>query len=90
VVNFMAIAVSVDWAANFALIEVSRPGSPVSGFGSIMFYFPAISVISIAFVYGFLPETKNRSVAEITELFERQAAGDRRASTMKGANATAA
>jgi membrane protein implicated in regulation of membrane protease activity len=52
--------------------------------------FAAISVIAIAFVCRFLPEAKNRSVEEITELFERQAAGDRRASTMKGANAIAA
>jgi membrane protein implicated in regulation of membrane protease activity len=59
------------------------------GLGWIMVCFAAISVIAIAFVYRFLPETKNRSVEEITELFERQAAGDRQASTMKGADAVA-
>lgn len=39
-------------------------------------------------VYGNLPETKNHSVEEVTELHERQAAGERAALPAEaGANA---
>jgi hypothetical protein len=41
-------------------------------------------------IHQFLPETKNRSVEEITELFERQAAGDRRAGMTSRRDADAA
>jgi hypothetical protein len=63
-----AIAADVDWAANFALIEVFPTWQSGIGLGWIMVCFAAISVIAIGFIYGFLPETKNRSVEEITEL----------------------
>src|SRR5262245_24620473 len=87
-----AIAASVDWAANFALIEAFPTWQTGIGLGWIMICFAAISVIAIAFVYRFLPETKNRSVEEITQVFERQASGDRSAGIMpaKGSDATAA
>src|SRR5262245_56556906 len=87
-----AVAASVDWAANFALIEVFPTWQTGIGLGWIMICFAAISVIAIAFVYRFLPETKNRSVEEITQVFERQASGDRSAGIMpaKGSDATAA
>lgn len=49
------------------------------GLGAIMVCFAAISVLAIGFVYRFLPETKNRSAEEITELFEHNATSDRRA-----------
>jgi SP family arabinose:H+ symporter-like MFS transporter len=74
-----AIAASVDWAANFALIEVFPTWEANISLGWIMLCFAGISLIAIGFIYRFLPETKNRSVEEITQLFERQAAGDRRA-----------
>jgi sugar porter (SP) family MFS transporter len=87
-----AIAASVDWAANFALIEVFPTWQSGIGLGWIMVCFAAISVLAIGFVYRFLPETKNRSVEEITEMFEHQAAGDRRAGIRpaKGPDAAAA
>lgn len=57
-----------------------------------MVCFAAISLIAIGFVYRFLPETKNHSVEEITRVFERQAAGDRRAGIQpaKGTDAATA
>ncbi len=86
-----AIAASVDWAANFALIEVFPTWQSGIGLGWIMICFAGISVLAIGFVYRFLPETKNRSVEEITEVFERQADGDRHAGIMqKGHDAAAA
>ena len=74
-----AIAASVDWAANFALIEVFPTWQSSIGLGWIMLCFAGIALIAIGFIHQFLPETKNRSVEEITQLFEQQAAGDRRA-----------
>jgi hypothetical protein len=43
----------------------------------VLVCFAGLCVIAIGFVARFLPETKNLSVEEITEVFERQAAGDR-------------
>ena len=85
-----AIAASVDWAANFALIEVFPTWQSSIGLGWIMLCFAAITLIAIAFIYRFLPETKNRSVEGITALFERQAAGDWRAGITSGRDADAA
>lgn len=87
-----AIAASVDWAANFALIEVFPTWQSGIGLGWIMVCFAAISVLAIGFIYRFLPETKNRSVEEITQLFEEQAAGHGRpgAPAVRGVDAAAA
>jgi sugar porter (SP) family MFS transporter len=68
-----AIGASVDWLANFALIEVFPVWQTGIGLGWIMVSFAALCLIAIAFVHRFVPETKNRSVEEITALFERQA-----------------
>src|SRR5258705_9831989 len=85
-----AIAASVDWAANFALIEVFPTWESAVGLGWIMLSFAGISLIAIGFIYRFLPETKKRSVEEITALFERQAAGDWRARITSAPEAGAA
>ena len=71
-----AIAASVDWVANYALVQVFPTWQQGIGLGWIMVCFAAIAAIAIAFVYRYLPETKNHSVEEVTELFERQAAGE--------------
>jgi hypothetical protein len=51
-----------------------------------------VPIADIVFTASQLSETKNRSVEEITQLFERQAAGDRKAgmNTPRGADAAAA
>ncbi len=65
-----AIGATADWLANFALILLF----PVlqSGFGLawVMVAFAALSVLAIVFVASFLPETKDLSLDEITEVFE--------------------
>ncbi len=68
-----AVGASVDWIANFALIEVFPTWQTGIGLGWIMVCFAALCLLAIAFVHRFLPETKNRSVEEITQLFEKQA-----------------
>jgi Sugar (and other) transporter len=85
-----AAAASVDWAANFVLIEVFPTWQSSTGLGWIMACFAGIALVAIGFIYRFLPETKNRSVEEITQLFERQAAGGRRAGMTSARDADAA
>ena len=70
-----AIAASVDWVANFALIEVFPVWQTGIGLGWIMISFAALCLLAIAFINRYLPETKNHSVEEITEIFEKEAAG---------------
>jgi MFS transporter, SP family, arabinose:H+ symporter len=66
-----AIAATVDWLANFALIEVFPVWHNAIGLGAVMVCFAALALAAIGFVYWFLPETKGHSVEEITRLFER-------------------
>jgi MFS transporter, SP family, arabinose:H+ symporter len=64
---------TVDWLANFALVEVFPIWQTGIGLGWVLVCFTALCVMAIAFVYRFVPETKNRSVEEITEIFEHEA-----------------
>ena len=70
---FAAIGASVDWIANFALIEVFPAGHNAIGLGWVMVCFAVIAVLAIGFVYRWLPETKGLSVEEAVSVFERQA-----------------
>jgi len=42
-----------------------------------MVLFVVLSLLAMAFVWRFLPETKNLSVEEVVAVFERQATGTR-------------
>ena len=70
----------MDWVANFALIEVFPVWQTGIGLGWIMISFAVLCLFAIAFINKFLPETKNRSVEEVVEIFEREAEGGRGAS----------
>ena len=70
-----AIGAAVDWIANFALVEVFPTWQAGIGLGWVMVCFAGLCVLAILFVGKFLPETKGHTVEEITEIFERQAAG---------------
>jgi sugar porter (SP) family MFS transporter len=80
-----AIAASVDWVANFALIEVFPVWQTGIGLGWIMICFAALCLLAIAFINRYLPETKNRSVEEITRIFEQEAAGTGQSASGPGA-----
>jgi len=69
-----AIGATVDWLANFALIEVFPTWQAAIGLGWVMVCFAGICLMAVLFVGRFLPETKGHSVEEITRIFERQAA----------------
>ena len=65
---------TVDWLANFALIEVFPVWQAGIGLPWVLVCFAGLSVMAIAFIYHFLPETKGLSVEDITDVFEREAA----------------
>lgn len=69
-----AIGATVDWLANFALVEVFPAWQAGIGLGWVLVCFAVLCVLAIVFVARYLPETKNRSVEEITAMFEQEAA----------------
>jgi SP family arabinose:H+ symporter-like MFS transporter len=72
-----AIGASVDWIANFALIEVFPAWHNAIGLAWVMVCFAVIAVLAMGFVYRWLPETKGLSVEEAVAVFERQAGGSK-------------
>ena len=68
-----AIAACVDWLANFALIEAFPNMQSAIGLGWVLIIFAVLCALAITFIFLFLPETKGRSVEEITQLFEKPA-----------------
>ncbi len=70
-----ATGAAVDWIANFALIEIFPTLQSGIGLAWVLVLFAVLAVVAILFVRQFLPETKHRSVEEITKIFEEQAAG---------------
>jgi MFS transporter, SP family, arabinose:H+ symporter len=70
-----AIGATVDWLANYALIEAFPAWQRSIGLAWVLVCFAALCAVAIMFVITFLPETKGLSVEEITKLFDKQAAG---------------
>jgi hypothetical protein len=64
-----AIAATVDWLANFALIEVFPVWQNAISLSGVLVCFAALAVAAIGFVYWFLPETKGMPVEDIVKLF---------------------
>jgi MFS transporter, SP family, arabinose:H+ symporter len=72
-----AIGASVDWIANFALIEVFPAWHNAIGLAWVMVCFAVIAVLAIGFVYRWLPETKGLSVEQAVAVFEQQTKGSK-------------
>ncbi|MCQ4079634.1 sugar porter family MFS transporter [Streptomyces sp. RB6PN25] len=70
-----SIGATVDWLANFALIEVFPTWQTGIGLAWVLVCFAGLCVVAIVFVAKFLPETKGLPVEEIVHLYERQARG---------------
>ena len=68
-----SIAATVDWLANYALIESFPASQRAIGLGWVLVCFAVLCLVAIAFVARYLPETKNLSVEDITDVFEQQA-----------------
>jgi SP family arabinose:H+ symporter-like MFS transporter len=69
-----SIAATVDWLANYALIEAFPASQRAVGIGWVLIGFAVICAFAIVFVARYLPETKGLSVEEITEVFEKETA----------------
>lgn len=67
-----AIAATVDWLANFALVEVFPVWHSAISLAGVMVCFAALCLLAIAFIGRFLPETKGLGVEEVIALFEDQ------------------
>ena len=67
------IGASVDWVANFALIEAFPAWQNAWGLAWVMVSFAVLSLIAIGFVFKFVPETKGHSVEQVVQIFEREA-----------------
>ncbi len=68
-----AIGATVDWVANFAIIEIFPTLQSGIGLGWVLVVFAALAITAILFVRQYVPETKGRSVEQITREFEREA-----------------
>lgn len=68
-----AIGATIDWLANFAIIEVFPAWHRAVGLAWVMVSFAALAVVAIGFVARFLPETKGLSVEDAVEVFEQAA-----------------
>jgi sugar porter (SP) family MFS transporter len=71
-----ATGAGVNWIANFALIEAFPAMQSAFGLPWVMVLLALLSLIAIAFIRRFLPETKVLSVEEVVAVFDRQAAGE--------------
>ena len=65
-----ATGATVDWLANFALVEVFPVWESGIGLGWVLVCFTALCLAAIVFIFRFLPETKGLSVDEIIHLYE--------------------
>ncbi len=71
-----ATGATVDWLANFALIEVFPTWNSGIGLDWVLVCFAALSAMAIVFIYRYLPETKGMTVEQITARYEEiQASG---------------
>ncbi len=67
------IGATVDWLANFAIIEAFPVWTNGIGLSWVMVCFAALAIVAMGFVYRFLPETKGLSVEEAVGVYERAA-----------------
>jgi sugar porter (SP) family MFS transporter len=82
-----AIGAFADWIGNFVIVQFFPTWEDGIGLAWVMVCFSALCVFAIIFVALFLPETKELSVEEVIEVFERQAAGGPRSLLTHGAGA---
>lgn len=68
-----AIAASVDWLANFVIVQWFPTLNDAIGLAWVMILLAGLAVLAVAFVWKFLPETKDTPLEKVTALFEKQA-----------------
>ncbi len=62
----------IDWLANFAVIELFPVSQNAISLSGVLVVFAGLAALAIAFIWKFLPETKNLAVEEIIGLFEHK------------------
>lgn len=70
-----AICASVDWVANFVIVQWFPTLNAKFGLPSVMIMFAVLAIIAVAFVARFLPESKGLALEDVTAIFEKQATG---------------
>ena len=70
-----AVGASVDWVANFVIIEFFPTLNKSFGLAWVMVLFAALAVLAVLFIARYLPETKGLALEDVVAVFERQAAG---------------
>jgi SP family arabinose:H+ symporter-like MFS transporter len=75
-----ATCASVDWLANFVIVQWFPTLKTAIGLAWVMVLFAAIAILAVAFVARFVPETKGLPLEEVTAVFERNARGKEPAS----------
>ena len=72
-----AIGASVDWLANFLIIEAFPTLNQRFGLAWVMVGFAFLAVLVIAFIARYVPETKGLSLEKVIAVFDRQAGAKR-------------
>ena len=67
-----ATGASVDWLANFVIVQWFPTLNDAFGLAWVMVLFAVLSILAIGFIARFLPETKGMPLEDITAAFERQ------------------
>jgi len=70
-----AACVSLDWLANFVIVQWFPTLNAAWGLAWVMVLFAALALLAAWFVARFLPETKGLALEDVTAVFERQATG---------------
>ena len=68
---YASLIAVVDWISNFAIIELFPVMHIDIGLGYTMAVFGILSIMAVITFYFIMPETKNKSVEEITDMFEK-------------------
>lgn len=69
-----AFGATADWVANFVVVQFFPSVQAAIGLSWVMVIFAGLCLIAIAFVNHYLPETKELSVEEVIQVFEKEAA----------------
>jgi SP family arabinose:H+ symporter-like MFS transporter len=70
-----ATCASVDWLANFVIVQWFPTLNDAWGLAWVMILFAVLAVLAIGFVARFLPETKGLALEDVTAVFDKQATG---------------
>ena len=66
---------AVNWLSNFAVSTAFLPLAGVIGTGEVFLIFAAVCLLALAFVYRYVPETKDRDFGEIDADLQARAPG---------------